>query len=109
MKPATKNVLFWLPRLFGAAIVLFFCLFAVGALIEHPVHALPHLLPAALIAAIVALGWKRDLVGAAGFGLCAVGYAVWARRLDWSAVISGPLLVASLLHLVSWRFALPGR
>ena len=63
-----------------------------------------HLLPALLVLAIVALGWKFEWIGEIGFIALAFLYAamVW-RRFDWIAAISIPLLLVGVLFCLSWR------
>ena len=65
---------------------------------------LVHLVPAALVAGVVALAWHRELIGAVLFTALAVVYGVTAREhLSWIAVISGPLLVTAALYGWSWK------
>jgi glucose-6-phosphate-specific signal transduction histidine kinase len=88
---------------------LFLSLFALDAFDRRPLaETLPdylmHLVPAGVALAAVALGWRYEWIGAVAFAAMAAGYAYWARdHVSWIAVISGPLLVVSLLFLVSWR------
>ena len=61
-----------------------------------------HLLPAAVVLAIVALAWNRPWVGGLSFVLLAAAYALTARsRIDWIVAISGPLLIVGVLYLWS--------
>lgn len=63
-----------------------------------------HLVPAAVVLAIVALSWRRAWIGGVAFVLLAAAYAVTVRfRLDWILAISGPLLTVGVLFLWSWR------
>jgi len=99
----------WSPRIAGLALSVFLAAFALDAFDGRSfVAALPgfalHLLPAALVLAIVAVSWRLPLAGAVTFPLLAVGYAFLARgHLDWVAVIGGPLVVLGVLFLLSWR------
>ena len=63
-----------------------------------------HLVPAAVVLAIVALSWRRPWIGGVGFVLLGAAYATAVSfRLDWTLPISGPLLTAGALFLLSWR------
>jgi glucose-6-phosphate-specific signal transduction histidine kinase len=87
---------------------LFLSLFALDAFDGRPLaEALPdylmHLVPAGVVLAAVALGWRYEWIGGVAFAAMAAGYAYWARdHVSWIAVISGPLLVVSVLFLASW-------
>jgi hypothetical protein len=98
-------LLTWTPRLLGLAIVLFFAAFAFDVAPSEPGAAsavLMHLIPAALVAVVVAAAWRAPMAGAIGFTGLALFYAVIARdRLDWVAVISGPLMITAVLFAAS--------
>jgi hypothetical protein len=104
------QVLLWAPRILGIALALFLCIFALDAFEPHkPFTAVltdlaVHLVPAALVLAIVVLAWKWPFAGGVGFVLLALGYALSVGfRIDWVMVISGPMLMTGLLFLWSWR------
>jgi hypothetical protein len=89
---------------------LFLALFALDAwdpakpLGARAAGLLIHLLPAALVLTVVALSWRREWIGAVVFVGLAIAYAVMVNfRVDWIAVISGPLLLAGLLFFWSSR------
>jgi len=103
------KALLWAPRLLAVAVSLFLGVFALDAFGSDTsfVQALPdfllHLIPAAIVAAVVALAWNREWIGAVLFTALAVAYAVTAREhLSWIATISGPLLVVAALYAWNW-------
>jgi hypothetical protein len=102
------RLIVWLPRILGIAVGLFLGMFALDAFsgVESWGSALGdfavHLLPAAVILAVVAISWRYPLVGAVAFVVLAVAYAAAVRRLDWLAAISAPLLLVGLLFLASF-------
>jgi hypothetical protein len=105
-----RLLLLWSPRILGIAASFFLGLFALDAFDPGTplARALPdfaiHLVPAAVLLAIVALSWRRAWIGGVAFVLLAVAYAVAVRfRLDWILAISGPLLAVGVLFLWSWR------
>jgi hypothetical protein len=112
MSPMERPSLLWIARLAGLGISLFLALFALDAFDGRPLgQALPafaiHLGPAALCAAVVAVGWRLWWAGALGFAGLAAAYAVsvyrlgTGARLDWIAVISGPLMGVALLYVLA--------
>lgn len=107
MASPINSLLTWTPRLAGIAVCLVLALLALDAFDGGPLsRTLPafaiHLLPAAVVAAIVALAWRVPWVGVAGFGLAAIGYAVSVpERPDWILAISGPLGLTAVLFALS--------
>ena len=72
---------------------------------QRAADVLVHLLPAILVVVVLALSWRRQWIGGFAFVALAVAYAVMVRfRLDWIAVISGPLLLVGMLFFWSrWQ------
>jgi hypothetical protein len=111
MRAASGRLLLWSPRVLGILVSLFFGVFALDALSPGTpfVEALPgfllHLVPAAVLLAIVGVSWRREWIGGTAFVGLAVLYATtMARgRIDWMLVISGSLMVVGVLFLWSWR------
>jgi CHASE2 domain-containing sensor protein len=103
-------LLLWSPRILGIAVSVFLSLFALDAF-EPGKPLAPvlkdlaiHLVPAAVVLAIVALSWQRPGIGGVAFILLAAGYVpIVGFRLDWIVAISGPLLTVGLLFLWSWH------
>jgi hypothetical protein len=107
----TRNdLLLWTPRILGIAVAVFLSLFALDAfepgkpIARAAIDFALHLVPAAIVLAIVVLAWRHAWIGGVAFLFLAAAYAMSVRfRLDWIVVISGPLLTAGLLFLWSWR------
>ena len=103
------------PPVLGLALVGFLALFALDAFndgVPLPLavgSAAIHLVPAAIVLALVALAWRLPLLGAVGFLAAAALYAWIAPRghLDWIAVISGPLTIVGVLYVWSWMSRAP--
>jgi hypothetical protein len=110
MTKTLDALLLWTPRVTGIGVALFMGLFALDAFDGRPIlDAIPgfvfHLAPSFLVLAAVALAWRFPLAGAAAFVGLALTYAVRVHwRLDWIAVIGGPLVVVAALFAVSWRY-----
>jgi hypothetical protein len=103
-------LLLWSPRILGIAMSLFFSLFALDAFEGGKPLAVVltdfaiHLVPAAGVLAIVALSWRWPWIGGVAFVVLGAAYApAVSFRLDWTLPISGPLLTAGALFLLSWR------
>jgi hypothetical protein len=109
MKSTSAACLFWAPRIAGILIAAFLGLFALDAFEGRTfLAALPalavHLIPSFIVLAVVGIAWKFEWVGAVAFLGLAVLYALMVNgRLDWVAVISGPLTLVGLLFLAAWR------
>jgi hypothetical protein len=109
MKSASASLLLWAPRIGGILVAAFLGLFALDAFDGRSLGAaIPafavHLIPSTLVLAAVAIAWRFEWLGAGVFLGLAVLYAVMVRgRLDWVAIISGPLAVVGVLFLASWR------
>jgi len=96
----------WAPRLLALAVSLFLGVFSLDVFSDGRsfFEALPdflmHLVPAAIVIAIVALAWRREWIGGVAFTALAAAYAIVARdHVSWIAVISGPLALVAVLYL----------
>jgi hypothetical protein len=73
----------------------------------HTVLALLiHLIPTAILLAVLALSWRWEWVGAVAFSALGIYYLVSAwGRFPWSTLvlIAGPLLVLGILFALGWR------
>ena len=101
-----KSLLLWSARILGIGVSLFLGLFALDAfepgksLARAVGDAAMHLLPAAVVLAIVVVSWRQPWIGGVAFILLAAAYAMTIRfRLDWMLAISGPLLAVGVLYL----------
>ena len=109
MTKPSAVLLLWGPRVAGLVLSAFLALFAVDAftgrsVVEGLGAFAIHLLPSALVLAIVAIAWRVQWVGGVAFIALGVLYAAMVHgRIDWIAVISGPLVIVGVLFLVSWR------
>jgi hypothetical protein len=99
MSKTVDAILLWVPRIAGIGVTLLMAVFALDD------FSLMHLVPAFLVLGAVAIAWRFALAGAAAFVGLALIYAVSVHwRLDWIAVIGGPLVVVAALFAVSWRY-----
>lgn len=103
MNTRAHTMVKWSARLLGIAVVVFIGAFSLDALDEGFAALLIHLIPASVLLAAVAFAWRWEWIGAAVFIGLASYYAGIAGRWDRILVISGPLAVAGVLYLLSWR------
>lgn len=102
--------LFWSPRILGIGFVVFASLFALDVfgeglgLWQTAQALLIYLIPTAALAAVLAVAWRWEWVGAVSFATFAVLYAikVLPQHSSWAASIALPLLAIAGLFLANW-------
>lgn len=74
-----------------------------------------HNIPVFVLAGLLAIGWKREIVGAAAFfgaGLLYIGLTIFSARYNglpwyiaasWSLTLGVPALFIGFLFLLNWR------
>jgi uncharacterized membrane protein (GlpM family) len=106
-----KKILFWAPRVLCILFAFFISLFAFDvfdggrSFWESALAFLIHLIPTFAIIAVLIVAWKREWIGAILCFALALLYVIWAwGRFEWYAyfLISGPLVVISILFLMNW-------
>ncbi len=112
MKKPGRGVWFWAPRILTILFALFSSVFALDvfgekkAFLETLAALVLHLIPTFLVVVLLVLAWRWELIGVVVFAGLAIAYVglLWGR-FPWVtyAAISGPLLLASVLFLLSWR------
>lgn len=106
MNALSKRLLYWSPRVLCLLFAAFISLFALdvfegGFQGWRTLAALGmHLIPTALLLAVLALAWRWEWVGGVAFAALGLFYIAWSwGRFGWVApvVIGGvPLLLAAL-------------
>ena len=113
MNNNTKRWLYWLPRVLSIVFALFISLLALDVFgegynfWETLVALFMHLIPTFILVAVLAIAWRWERVGAALFLALAIIYLVLTDGRMLTIPI--PLIVMSLLFLVSWRVTLKPR
>ena len=113
MNSNTKRWLYWLPRVLSIVFALFISLLALDVFgegynfWETLVALFMHLIPTFILVAVLAIAWRWERVGAALFLALAIIYLVLTDGRMLTIPI--PLIVVSLLFLVSWRVTLKPR
>lgn len=104
------RLLYWSPRILGIAFALFLSIFALDVFDEAhgfwptALALCIHLIPTAVIAAVLVLAWRWEWAGAGLFSLAAALYAwtVLPRHVDWAVTLGLPLLIIAALFLANW-------
>lgn len=114
MRDAVPRLLFWAPRILCGLFALFLVVFPLDVFRPGaPAGAVAlafalHLVPTSLLLLLLALSWRRDLLGAIVFAGLGVLYlvATWGR-FGWSAyaLISGSLFAIGGLFFAGWLAA----
>jgi len=111
MNTSMRRVLYWTPRVLGIVFAGFISLFALDVFEEHQgfgptaVALLMHLIPTAVVLAVLWVAWRWEWVGGVVFTALGCLYILTAwGRFHWSAyaAISGPLFLLGGLFLANW-------
>jgi len=110
MSCTQARLLFWSPRVLCIGLGVFVSLFALdvfgeGMGVWQTALALAiHLIPTAILVAVLLIAWRWERVGAALFALAGALYAIrmLPQHLSATATIALPLLVIAGLFLANW-------
>jgi hypothetical protein len=103
--------LFWTPRALCALFAAFVSVFAFDVfegnhtVWQTTIALAMHLIPTAVLLALLGIAWRRDWVGAIAFPVLGALYIAvsWGRfPLAAYAVIAGPLFLIGGLFLANW-------
>ena len=116
MEKKINRFVYWAPRILSIAFVLFLMVFSLDVFEpglsaqEIAIGLFMHNIPALILAAVVVISWKREIVGGIVFILAGVAYialTATAGRLGdggWVAipVIAGPAFLIGILYILNW-------
>ncbi len=113
----TGKAIFWVPRILAILFALFLTLFSFdvfgngygfwGTILAFIIHNIPSI----ILATLVWVSWKRELVGAITFFSAGMLYIVsllmrppyhWYYLL-WILIIAGPAFLIGILFLMGWK------
>lgn len=112
MTDFAKRIVYWTPRALCIAFALFISIFSFDVFgggrgfWTTALALLLHLIPTAVILAVLAISWRREWVGSVIFTLLGILYIVWAwGRLPWPAhiMVAGPLILIGILFWINWH------
>lgn len=119
MEKEIGKFVYWTPRILSIVLVLFLMLFSLDVFEpglsawEIAVGLFMHNIPALILAAVVAISWKREMVGGIVFILAGMSYVVmivmnilknpsdW-YMLFWTLQISVPMFFIGILFILNW-------
>ena len=111
MKPLSKRLLYWTPRVFTILFAIFISLFALDVFSEGKgfwetvLNLLLHLVPMAIIVGVLVLSWRREWIGAIIYVALAILYVILAwGRFPFSVflIIAGSLVLTGALFMLNW-------
>src|SRR3989338_2731594 len=115
MQNKINKFIHWAPRILSILFVLFLSIFSWDVISpelkwwELAVGLFMHNIPVFILAGIIAISWKREIVGGIAFILAGLLYITLLimNRFEqditsWSLIISGPVFLIGILFLVNW-------
>jgi hypothetical protein len=109
VKASAKRVLFWTPRILTFLYAAFISMFAFDVFGEghgtwqSVVALLIHLIPAALMIAVLIVSWRWGWIGAVLFAAAGPYCALTTlEHPDWIVWIAGPLFMIAIWYLLNW-------
>jgi hypothetical protein len=115
------KILYWTPRVISILFIFFLALFSLDVF-EPGMSAgkimlglLMHNIPSIIMAVLLVIAWKKEIVGAVGYfeaGLLYNGIVIfnivnsglqWYLAISWSLIIAGPLFIIGILFLINWK------
>lgn len=115
MKPATRTLFCWTPRVLALAYIAFLGIFALdvfneGYSVGEAIAAfLIHLIPNAVVLLALVIAWRWTLIGGSLFLGLSAFYIMWAwGTFPWSVylIIAGPPAIIGTLFIFN-RFSMP--
>ena len=118
MRGQTINrFVYWAPRALSILFIAFLSLFSLdvfesgGSAGEIILELFMHNIPSLILAAVVVIAWRRELVGAVVFLLAGLLYIVFAAErapgtlmtITWSLIITGPAILVAALYFANWH------
>jgi len=113
MNKTMQRMLFWSPRALTIIFAVFISIFALDVFNEgydfwKTLLALAiHLIPTLVILLFLVVAWRWEWIGGIVFLILAVSYVVmvWGRfPVSVYFVISGPMVIISMLFFVNWKY-----
>lgn len=113
-----NKIIYWAPRVLGIMFLAFLAIFSLDVFTpgadtgEVILGFLIHNIPVFILALVLWLAWKRELIGGILFILAAAFYvvitvvnafqSVW-YMLAQDAIIAGPAFLIGILFFINWR------
>ena len=112
-----RRFLYWFPRIAAILFICFLALFSLdifgnGYTFWQTVLGLfMHNIPVLILAAVLAIGWKREWLPGIVFILGGFAYIVMLFRnpqfewymISWSLTIAAPAFLIGIMFLINWK------
>lgn len=117
MRKNVSKFTYWTPRILSILFILFLMLFSLDifdlklGFWGTVLGLFMHNIPALLLAVVVWISWKYEIVGGIAFILAGILYIIllfmnprfeW-YMLSWFVTIAGPAFLVGILFLMNWR------
>jgi hypothetical protein len=116
-KKTKKDWIFWTPRILSILFLAFLALFSLDifgngySFWETVVGLFMHNIPVFILAILLWISWKHELVGAITFFLAGLLYIYLTLirtefewyLLSWAVQIAGPAFFIGILYLIGWK------
>jgi len=111
-----SKLLFWTPRILSIPLLLFLTMFSFDVISPELtfwqilIGMFMHNIPVFILAIILIIAWKHEIVGSIAFYLAGLLYIClllfrnqfeW-YMLSWSMIIAGPAFLIGTLFLIGW-------
>ena len=116
MNKEGDKFIYWTPRILTIMFILFLMLFSLDVITEGAslqdilLGLIMHNIPAFLLAAVLIISWRYEIVGGIAFILAGLAYIAVLllshfemNMLAWILQISGTAFLIGILFLVGWR------
>lgn len=116
-KKKVSRWLYWTPRILSILLLCFLAIFSFdvfdscNGFLECSGGLLMHNIPVFVLAILLWISWKHELVGAITFWLAGLAYIVslivtrnfqWFM-LSWIIIIAGPAFIIGYLFYLNWK------
>ncbi len=118
MATKIKKIIYWTPRLLAILLILFLTIFSLDVFEpgmtgqQIAVGLFMHNIPSLILAVILLISWKYEIVGGIAFTLAGITHIVfsilradvepWYVSLASSLIIDVPALLIGALFLITW-------
>ncbi|MFA5186103.1 MAG: hypothetical protein WC551_06445 [Patescibacteria group bacterium] len=119
MKLSKDKIIFWTPRILSILFLLFLAMFSLDIFDMNLdfwgtlVGLFMHNIPVFVLAIVLAIAWKHEIVGAIFYTLAGLAYIATLvvgmkgdfqpYMISWSLTIAGPAFLIAWLFFVGWR------
>ncbi len=122
----TPKWIYWTPRILAILFAGFLALFSLDVISpglsfgQIVVGLFMHNIPVFVLAAVIWISWKREIVGGIVFSIVGILFlaraavTIWMNEFIWDALLGSlplavPALLVGILFMINWRIKLAGR